>query len=406
MHIIHNLDDDYQGRIYVDPHENPSEFIGLTDLPYDLLIDPHWEQKILNPSRCALLCSDQWATVSKSYRQEILSSNSLKPLLLNFSNPFAFPNGVDSKVKIADLSKLEDHNSEKIKLMKEFFKIKHDNPKAYDDYILFGFVGRICTQKGVMLILEACEEILLKTGHMAVFIIGGKIDGSKYSYQCADRMRYLTSKYPKNFWASPEEFFFKGANLNRGADFFLMPSMFEPGGIVQHEALIAGTPVIAFKTGGLRDSIHDFSYADGIGNGFTFQAFNSYDFSISLLRAIDCYRNKPMYDQLRSNCAISFMDISIVVQAWKGEFYRLFNKVPVDSEFLGSEVSADKLFEGLLQRSQKRIKSQFKIGDPYRSNIRVTYKSELDNWKNEHPLIFNSDEGAWECHSSPRGIYQ
>lgn len=31
----------------------------------------------------------------------------------------------------------------------------------------------------------------------------------------------------------------------------MMPSKFEPGGIVQHESLIAGTPVIAFKTGGL-----------------------------------------------------------------------------------------------------------------------------------------------------------
>ena len=352
------------------------------------------------------MCSDQWATVSKSYKQEILSNNSLKPLLTNFPDPFAFPNGVDSKVKIADLSKLEDHATEKIKLLKEFFKIKHENSKAYDDYILFGFVGRICTQKGVMLILDACEEILFKTGYMAVFIIGGKVDGSKYSYQCADRMKYLTNKYPKNFWANPDEFFYKGANLNRGADFFLMPSMFEPGGIVQHEALIAGTPVIAFKTGGLRDSIQDFIYADATGNGFTFQAFNSYDFTISLLRAIDCYRNKPMYEQLRANCATSFMDISIVVQAWKGEFYRLFNKVPVDCEFLGSGVDASKLYQNLLEKIQKRTKPQFKIRDPFRNNIRVTYKTELDNWKNEHALTFNASEGTWECHNAPAGIYQ
>ncbi len=353
-----------------------------------------------------MLCSDQWATVSKSYRQEILANNSLKPLLVNFPQPFAFPNGVDSKVKINDLSKLEDHASEKIKLLKEFFKIKHDNPKSYDDYILFGFVGRICSQKGVMLILEACEAILSKTNFMAMFIIGGKIDGSKYSYECADRMKYLVGKYPKNFWADPFAFFYKGSNLNRGADFFLMPSMFEPGGIVQHEALIAGTPVIAFKTGGLRDSIQDFNYADSTGNGFTFQAFNSYDFSIALLRAIDCYRSKPMYEQLRANCSISFMDISIVVQAWKGEFYRLFNKIPIDSEFLGPTLDEDKLFTDLLNKHKNRVKPQFKIGDHYRSNIRVSYKSELDNWKNEHALTFNPTEGVWECHTSPAGIYQ
>lgn len=64
-------------------------------------------------------------------------------------------------------------------------------------------------------------------------------------------MGYLKNKYPNNFWADPENFFYDGPSLNRGSDYFLMPSLFEPGGIVQHESLIAGTPVIAFKTGGL-----------------------------------------------------------------------------------------------------------------------------------------------------------
>jgi hypothetical protein len=53
-----------------------------------------------------------------------------------------------------------------------------------------------------------------------------------YSASCANKMRYLKSRYPHCFWAAPEEFFTDGSLINRGADFGLMPSLFEPGGIV------------------------------------------------------------------------------------------------------------------------------------------------------------------------------
>jgi glycogen synthase len=42
---------------------------------------------------------------------------------------------------------------------------------------------------------------------------------------------------------------FCSLQINLGADFGLMPSLFEPGGVVQHEFFVAGTPVIAFRTG-------------------------------------------------------------------------------------------------------------------------------------------------------------
>lgn len=69
------------------------------------------------------------------------------------------------------------------------------------------------------------------------------------------RLRYI---YPRNFWADPTAFFMDGTLVNVGCDFGLMPSMFEPGGIVQHEFFIGSTPVIAFKTGGLRDTVHEY----------------------------------------------------------------------------------------------------------------------------------------------------
>jgi glycogen synthase len=45
-------------------------------------------------------------------------------------------------------------------------------------------------------------------------------------------MWHFKNKYPNQFWADPQAFFTDGSLVNRGADFGLMPSIFEPGGIV------------------------------------------------------------------------------------------------------------------------------------------------------------------------------
>ena len=70
--------------------------------------------------------------------------------------------------------------------------------------------------------------------------------------------------------------------MNLGADFCLMPSMFEPGGIVQQEFFVAGTPVIAFKTGGLKDTVVEFDKVSKRGNGFTFEAHTPGDFMFAM----------------------------------------------------------------------------------------------------------------------------
>ena len=62
FHIIHNLDPLYEGRLYLAPNENNLDW--LHELPSELLIDPFWEKRVINPSRCALMTTDNWGTVS------------------------------------------------------------------------------------------------------------------------------------------------------------------------------------------------------------------------------------------------------------------------------------------------------------------------------------------------------
>lgn len=109
-----------------------------------------------------------------------------------------------------------------------------------------------------------------------------------------------------------------------------MPSMFEPGGIVQHEFFVGGTPVVAFKTGGLKDSVIEFQWISETGCGFTFEAFNKDDLAAAIHRAIGTFQNKQKYAKIRENAFRATMSGEIVTKAWLAEFYRLRGKVYFD----------------------------------------------------------------------------
>ena len=326
FHIVHNLGGDYQGRIYLDHNESPQFYADEVELQLDFLFDRNWTGKILNPTRCALICSDQWGTVSKSYRREIIESSDLRYALLPYTRPFAYPNGIRA-VDLADkLAALPPHNEQKAALLLKYFGLEIGS-EHLDDNVLFGYVGRISVQKGVMLILDTIEETLMRSNYRAFWIIGGMVDGSEYAQNCANKLLALKARFPKNVWGDPYAFFKDGLALNRGADFVLMPSLFEPGGIVQHESFFAGTPVIAFMTGGLRDTVHEFNKTTLEGNGFTFQKYNAPDFQRAIHRALNIFLEKELNIRLRQNASVSFINVDKVARAWLAEFYRLSGKV-------------------------------------------------------------------------------
>lgn len=326
VHICHNLQETYEGRIHLDPKHGGLE--GLHQLPRDWLIDPQWKNAMINPSRCAIMLSDQWATVSKSYRDDLLNSSSLSWLLRQKPRPFAFPNGIPIAERVRRLDAVApDHSTAKRKLQQKYFHFQE-----LDDGIpLFAFVGRVTSQKGVHLILDVAEHIIQKFNYKIQFIVGGPANMREpYAAGCAHKMWHLRNKYPHCFWAAPEEFFTDGALVNRGADFGLMPSAFEPGGIVQHEFFVGGTPVVAFKTGGLKDSVIEYMWDSETGSGYTFECHSAGDMIGAMERAVGTFRNKPKYLKLRENAFKATMDGEVVSKAWLEEFFRLKGKIFVD----------------------------------------------------------------------------
>lgn len=70
FHIAHNLDPLYEGRLY--PKLSDGYLSSVHELPNEYLIDPYWENLVINPSRCPFLTCDNWGTVSQSYKYELL----------------------------------------------------------------------------------------------------------------------------------------------------------------------------------------------------------------------------------------------------------------------------------------------------------------------------------------------
>eukprot|EP00917_Polyrhabdina_sp_WS-2016_P011033 GHVP01024186.1.p1 GENE.GHVP01024186.1~~GHVP01024186.1.p1 ORF type:complete len:2011 (-),score=317.95 GHVP01024186.1:3954-9986(-) len=353
MHILHNMDPDYEGRIFPDKREDISWVLGL---PNELLIDPMWHQFVYNPSRCALLSTDSWGTVSKSYRDDLRGYNSpsvaspLSGLLNRFPNPFAHPNGIFVEKRVATLNalKCESHIEAKGRLQTKYFGFQTPDTSIP----LFAFIGRVTRQKGVHLIVEAAENLIKRYNYRVQILVGGPVNWrDAYSASCGHRMRVLRERFGSCFWCDTDNFFYDGALVNIGADFGLMPSLFEPGGIVQQEFFVAGTPVVAFKTGGLKDTVFEFNRENQTGNGFNFETYNAGDLLYALERAYRIYCDPPKYEKLRKNCFESVISSFDVAEAWLGEFCRLRRELPFN------KVHSSK-FEKFLLRQQPKLEDK------------------------------------------------
>ena len=133
-----------------------------------------------------------------------------------------------------------------------------------DDSAVLGMIGRLDPQKGFDLVHDAAPRLLAGGGRI---VVQGSGDP-----KLAAGLRAMAAEAPTRV-ALIERFDRAMARrIYAGADFFLMPSRFEPCGTGQMISLRYATPPIVRRTGGLADSVVDERTRPGEGTGFSFDA--------------------------------------------------------------------------------------------------------------------------------------
>jgi len=143
---------------------------------------------------------------------------------------------------------------------------------------LMCFIGRLDAQKGFDLLLEALVEVLEATEMQVVIVGAGRAD-------LVEQTRALEKKFPSKFfyagWMGPERY-----ALLAGCDHTLLPSRWEPCGLVQMEAMRVGTLPIVAPTGGLKDTVEDGINGIWMDSEMTVEAELDEESSASIARAL------------------------------------------------------------------------------------------------------------------------
>ena len=113
-----------------------------------------------------------------------------------------------------------------------------------DDYILF--VGRPTPQKGMEYLIEAADDI---EAQVVIAAVGA--DTPRYEREMKKRIQTKKNLLWINEMLEEEEYI----QLYSGAKAFVCPSVYEPFGIVNLEAMACRTPVIATAVGGIKEII-------------------------------------------------------------------------------------------------------------------------------------------------------
>ncbi len=276
---IHNMG--YQGHY-------PSDSFPMLGIDWELFYGASFERNGgLNLLQAGIAAADMITTVSPTYAREIQTPEGgfgLDGLMRVRSDRMAgIINGVDTDVwnpatdrHIPANYSVSDMKNKAVckRALQEYMglPVKADVP-------LVGIVTRLAQQKGIAEVfapMYGCMYRMCTELNVQFAVLGS---GEPW---CEGEIRALQRKLPnlRAFIGYDEQL---SHMIEAGADFFLMPSIYEPCGLNQMYSQLYGTLPLVRATGGLYDTVTDYNPADGGGTGFLF-------FPVSPDAVFDCVR--------------------------------------------------------------------------------------------------------------------
>ncbi|MGH7975354.1 MAG: glycogen synthase GlgA [Limisphaerales bacterium] len=290
---IHNLA--YQGIF-------PASAFALTNLPPEFFSVAGAEfYGQLNCLKAGIVFADVITTVSPRYAREIATEEFGcgldDQLRRRQKNLFGILNGVDCEEwdpardsflsRNYSVARLSGKTANKLALQKETGL--PENKKIP----LFGTISRLAEQKGVDIQLGALVEML--SAEIQFVLLGSGSPAYEKGYQELARL------FPKKVAVRIGYDEGLSHRIEAGCDFYLMPSRFEPSGLNQMYSLRYGTIPIVRVTGGLDDSVIDFTQDAELANGIKFQEYSARALAKAMRKALAVYQQPELLRRCRRN---------------------------------------------------------------------------------------------------------
>lgn len=151
------------------------------------------------------------------------------------------------------------------------------------DVPVFGMSARLVGQKGLDQIVAS--HSLRQLDAQFLFLGAGEA-------QFETALRALAARYPARIAINTGFTDTLEHQLLAGADFLMMPSLYEPCGLTQMRAQLYGALPVARRVGGLADTIED-----GV-TGILFDAYSPEAFDHAVQRAVTLYQDRPRFTEL------------------------------------------------------------------------------------------------------------
>ncbi len=270
----------------------PLRSFALTNLPDELLgIDGFEFYGQLNLLKGGILFSDRVTTVSPRYAREIQTPEfgcGLEGVVANRADDLVgLVNGIDPKVwnpgrdRLLPARYTAQDPAGKAACRAALLQ-RHGWPEDYAGPI-FGMVCRLTQQKGLDLLLGARDFFTEQDCRLVVLGTGEK--------QFEEGLREAAQAHPQEIALDTRHDEEMSHLIEAGADFFLMPSHFEPCGLNQMYSQAYGTVPVVTELGGFIDTVVDIDRRPAEGTGI-FCPPTQAGFRAALERALLLYADK------------------------------------------------------------------------------------------------------------------
>jgi starch synthase len=261
-------------------------------------------------------------TVSPQYAQEVLTPEmgmGLAPLLRERQDRlFGVLNGIDYEQwnpaadpdipHRFDVAKLDRRVANKTALQQQVrLPVRPEVP-------LVGMVTRLDGVKGMDLMEPVLEWLL---GREAQFVLLGT---GQPQYQ--EMFERVQARFPGGMRACFKFDAVLARRIYAGADMFLMPSAVEPCGLGQMIAMRYGCVPVVRATGGLADTVADYTAKRGRGTGFAFADYTPEACQDALRRALKVYDDKKAWRRLQERSMAVDFSWSVSAQ----EYVKLYRR--------------------------------------------------------------------------------